>query len=315
MNTLTQIVAVFIGLFLSVPGLAQNPIQWNSNARGAIDRAREQQLPVMFWVTEGSGGDGGDLRDAQSESFRDPIVVAIAEHHFVPVRVGRNSRVLEEAQRLGLPTRHGLFVAIVTAEGRVIDQIDPGQVADPEVFARRLTEAFRSFRDGLYRETLRDTLINSESSMPSVRRALDTIWRLNILSADRDIVGLLDRADLSAAERRRIFSLLASFATGPSVEALLTFTVKGDPDAASSLGRAEAGALEFLLTQLPAAESPTPVQIAAYEAAARLVRMQRRPAAFWTDAAPEERAREVEALRSRGTAVLEYWQGRIGHWR
>ena len=64
----------------------------------------------MFWITQGSDvGDDDDLKDAQGESFRDPIVVAIAEHHYVPVRVSRNSRVLEEAGKLGLPTTHGLY--------------------------------------------------------------------------------------------------------------------------------------------------------------------------------------------------------------
>ena len=308
--------AAILMLLSPLLALAQNPIQWNANARGAIERAREQQIPVMFWVTDGRDiGDGGDLRDAQAESFRDPIVVSIAEHHFVPVRISRNSRVLEEAQRLGLPTSHGLFVALVTAEGRVLDTIDPVQVANPEAFSQRLTAAFRAFRDDLYQNSLKGILTTADSPLPALRRALDTVWRLNILSADRDVVALLDRADLLPVERQRLYSLLASFATEPSVNALLARAGNGDREAASALGRSEAGALEFLVTRLPTAGSASPTQLAAYDAAAQILRMPRRPASFWTTARPEDSARELENLRTRAAGVLEYWQERIGQWR
>lgn len=316
MKTRAIIIAALIVLCLPLIAFAQNPIRWHQNARTAVARAREQQLPVMFWVTEARRiGDSGDIRDAQGDSFRDPRVVEIAEHHFIPVRVSRNSRVLAEAQRLGLPTNHGLFVAIVTADGRVLDQIDPGQVANPEVFAQRLTAAFRTFRDDLYERSLKGVITSPDSTRTAIRRALNTIWRLNILSSDRDLVALLDRDDFTPVERQRLYGLLASFATDASVNALLTRAVGGDADAAAALRRAEPAALEFLIAQLPTADSATPIQIAAYEAAIQLVRRRPRPATFWTDAPPEERARELESLRNRATGIREYWEELYGRWR
>jgi hypothetical protein len=308
-----------VAVVLAIPFLAsaQNPIQWNGNARAAIERAQEQQLPVMFWVTEGRDiGDDDDLKDAQEESFRDPIVVAIAEHYYIPVRVSRNSRVLEEAQNLGLPTSHGLCVALVTGDGRVLDQIDPGQVASPEAFAERITRAFRAYRDGFYRDKLKSIITTTDAPKPEVRRAVQTIWRLNILSADQDLVALLDRKDLEPVERQRLYSMLASFATKPCVDALLARAASGDRQAASALAKAEAGALEFLVPQLPTAESATAAQIAAYDATVQIAHVrQRRPADFWTNGKPEDRAKELDTLHARAADVLEYWQQRSGRWR
>jgi hypothetical protein len=313
MKTLVVILASLVFPYLAH---AQNPIQWNANPRTAADRAREQQIPIMFWVTQSSVIGRDDIKDAQSESFRDPVVVAIAEHHFVPVRISRNSRVVEDAQKLGLPTVHGLYVALVTGDGRLIDQIEPSQVANPQAFAERLTAAFRSYRDALYRDKLKGIITSAESSKDDVWQGLQTVWRLNILSADQDIVGLLDRKDLVPVERQRLYSMLASFATKPCVDALLTRAAAGDREAASALGNAEAGALEFLLPQLPTVESATDTQIAAYNAAAAIIREhQRQTVNFWKTARPEERARELDTLRARAESVLDYWQERNGRWR
>jgi hypothetical protein len=315
---MSRIALTVLLALLALPAavLAQNPIQWNANTRAAIDRAHEQQLPLIFWVTESTGVfDSSDLRDAQAESFRDPTVVAIAEHYFVPVRISRNSRMLEEAQRLGLPTSHGLYVAVITSDGRLLEQIDPGKVADPVIFAERLTAVFRSYRDALYKEQLKSILTSPESTKADVRVALQTIWRLNILSADQDIVGLLDRSDLLPVERQRLYGMLAAFATKPCVDALLLRAAGGDRDAAAALGKAEAGALEFLLPQLPTEESATELQVAAYNAAAQISGMSRKPATFWTGAKPEVRAKELESLTTRAHTVWEYWNERNGRWR
>ena len=80
--------------------MGQSPIQWNGNTNMAVARAQEQQLPLMFWVTERADLlDDDDLRSEQNKAFRDPIVVAIARDRYVPVRVARNSRVLIDAER------------------------------------------------------------------------------------------------------------------------------------------------------------------------------------------------------------------------
>ena len=94
---------------IASPARAQNPIQWMGNSKAAVNRAAEHSMPLLFWVTEKEDAlDDDDLRDAQSRAFRDPAVSALAQRRFVPVRVSRgNSRVVEEAQKLGLPTDFG----------------------------------------------------------------------------------------------------------------------------------------------------------------------------------------------------------------
>ena len=119
-RTLIVAVVLFLASFTR-PALAQNPVQWSGSVAQSVARAREQALPLLFWVSEGvDRGDDDDLRDAQMESFRDRTVVAIIHKRYVPVRVSRNSRVLEEAQKLGLPTTFGLFAAVITPEGKVL---------------------------------------------------------------------------------------------------------------------------------------------------------------------------------------------------
>lgn len=300
----------------------QNPVQWSGSVPLSVDRAREQSLPLMFWVTDSPDdlGDDDDLRDAQEAVFRDPIVVSIVQHHFVPVRVGRNSRVMEAAEQFGLPTSHGLYVAVITADRQLLSQLGPGELADSRVVAERLTQIFRAFRDDLYAREHRPVIQNLQAEKLDVRRSVQLVWRLGILSADSDLVALLGRADLTPAERKRLYTLLASFATPVCVDALLT-AAESDPEAAKALTRAEPGALETLLQEVPAsaaaigADGLTPRQLAAYQAAARLARVQSpRPPAFWSNAAAD-RDKALEALRQRAEPVLAYWQEDVGAWR
>jgi hypothetical protein len=301
------------------PALAQNPVQWYGNARAAIDRAHEQSLPLMFWVSESfEPGDDDDLRDAQEASFRDPTVVAFSRERYIPVRVARNSRMLEEAEKLGLPKAYGLYIALITSDGRVLDQIDPGQVATPEALAERLAAAFRRYRDELYHEKLGPLIADLQAPKPEVRKAVQTVWRLGILIADRDVIALLQRPDLTPVERKRLYGLLGTLATDSCVDTLLTLAAQGDRDAAAALARAETGALERLLSELPqpGPDAPTERQLAAYAAAARIARMSTpRPSSFWATASPETHTEELDKLRRRAEAVLAYWQEESGRWR
>jgi hypothetical protein len=300
---------------MSGTAFAQNPIQWSGNTAASIARAQEQSLPLMFWVSDRADiGDDDDLRDAQEQSFRDPAVVAIAHRRFVPVRVSRNSRAMAQAEQLGLPTAHGLYLALLTPSGELLDTIGPGEIADAPTLALRLAAASRTYGEALYERDLAPVIRDKAAPKTDVRRAVQKVWRLGILSADHDVAGLLARQDLTPAERARIYAMLASLATGPSVDTLLAAAAEGNKDAASALARAEAGALEFLVAELPGAEGePTPRQLAAYAAATRITLLPgTRPQTFWAKASSEERARELDLVRRRAESVLAYWQEREG---
>ncbi len=313
--SLTALVAILSW----APALAQNPIQWSGNARASIERARELSLPLMFWVDQRSDNlDGDDLRDAEEHAFRDPTVAWLAKERYVPVRVSRNSRVLEEARQLGLPTEFGLYVALVTADGKVLDRIDPGEVAQPQALAERLAAASRRYRDGLYESDLKPIVTDPEAPKEKVRRAVQAVWRLGMFAADRDVVALLDRADLTPTERKRLYAMIASIATEPCIVALLERAASGDRDAAGALARAEPAALEWLIPEMPPpdADEHTARQSAAYTAVTQIARAgAARPAPFWKNSKPEDRAKELDRVTLRARAVLEHWQETVGRWR
>lgn len=313
------IAGVLIALALCGPARAQNPIQWSGNARASIERARELSLPLMFWVDERSrSSDDDDLRDAQEAAFRDPTVAWLAQQRFIPVRVSRNSRVLQEARELGLPTEFGLYVALVTPDGRVLEQIDPGAVAGPESLAERLAGASRRYRDELYDKEYRAVLTNKEAPKDEVRRAVQAVWRLGIFAADKDVVALADRTDLTPSERSRLYGMFAAMATRPTIGALLDRAAQGDKAAAAALGRAEAGALEWLVPELAPAETTerSARQAAAYLAVVQIARAgAARTDAFWKTGRAEDRSREIERVQRRAESVLEYWKENTGRWR
>jgi len=318
-SRLAALTAAITLSFLALPTAAQNGIQWSGNAKASIDRASELSVPVMFWVTERTEWDDdalGDLKDAQEDAFRDPIVVAIADRYFVPVRVPRNSRVLGEAEKLGLPTNFGLYIALVTPTGKLLDQIDPAKVASPEDLATRLVAASRAYRTSVYDEKLKPVLTNPNSSKADVRRAVRTIWKMRIYSADTDVVGILNRTDLTPQEKARLYQLLAAFGTAPCVNALLD-AAPNDKAAATALTRAEPAAIPTLLESLPPDSGEVSArQILAYRTAASLARIRAvKDDAFWTSATPEDRTKELERLRTSAQSVFDSWQAREGRWR
>lgn len=311
-------VAVVCGLlFLGAPraALGQNPVQWSGNAKHAVERAGEQVLPILVWVQEGRNGEDegdNDLEDAQEDCFRDPVVVEIIRKHFVPLRASRNSRSMEEMKRLGLPTGHGLYCAVVTSDGTLLETMGPGEVAQPAVFARKLQAAYAKHCDAIYDGQVRAVLEDLKSPKSKARRAAQVVWRLGIKKADTAVIGLLSREDLAPSEKRRVYELLASLGTQASIGALLERA--DDRDAANALGKAEPGALEWLVAAMPTGEEG-PVsakQLAAYTAAARVSRTSPLGAAWWETAKQPERQKELERVQARAETVLGVWREREG---
>ena len=293
---------------------AQNPVQWSGNAKQAVDRAAEQSLPLLIWVKEGLDHDDDDLEDAQEDCFRDPVVVGMIHKHFVPLRVNRNSRVMEEAQKLGLPTGFGLYCAVLTHDGRLLDQMGPGEVAQPAVFAGRLSTAYAKFSDDLYEKEIRPLLEDPATPKPKARVAAQTVWRLGIRKADTAIIGLLARPDLQPQETARLYELLASLGTQASIGALLERAE--EKAAAAALTKAEPGALEWLLPEMPGVEGEvSPKQLAAYTAAAKVCRTAAKGKEWWDSAKSELRAKEIERVQTKAETVVEFWRERDGDGR
>lgn len=305
------------------PAAAQNPVQWSGSVKQSVDRALEQSLPLLFWVKEGSTRDNNDLEDAQEDSFRDPMVVDIIHKHFVPVRVNRNSRVIEEASKLGLPTNFGLYCAVLTTDGVLLAEMGPGEVANPEVFASKLNAAYNKHVTDLYEKDLKSQIANLQTPKPQARLAVQKVWKLDIKSADADIINLLKREDLTPTETQRIYELLASLSTKASIETLLTLiddtresSATQSKGAQAALLKAKPSAIEFLLPALPPANAPadtdsklTPAQLAAYTALARLSRTTANTSQWWAHAKPDDQQKELNRVKAKAIAIFEYSQG------
>lgn len=312
--------AVLFCLALPQSVCGQSPIQWGGNARTAIDHAKQQSLPLLFWITDwtSAGTTAGDeLENAQEEAFRDPTIVAIAKHCYVAIRVARNSRVIEECKELGLPTNFGRYIAIVSPDGKLLAQIEPGEVATPEHLVKRMAETYTKYCDDLYATTLKPIITNRESKKDAVRTAVQTVWRLHIGAADADLVALCDRPDVTQSERAKLYTVIASLPTKLGINALLDRAGKGDRDAIQALSRAEVPALEFLLPEMPTADGPAPSerQMAAYTAAAKICGVVSRADSFWKNAKPNDRTFELEQVHKAAGPTLNYWKTHDGRWR
>lgn len=307
------IATVIAAMLMLTPraAVAQNPVQWSSNPTRSVERAAESALPLLIYVQDGGDNNNNDLENAQQEAFCDPVVVGIVQKCFVPLQVSRNSRNIEEFNRLGLPTGFGLYCAVVTSDGKLIAQIGPGEVAQPPLFAARLNEAYGRYINELYQTTLRPVLTDPSSEKWMARRAAQVVWRLGIRLADRDIIGLLSREDVNATDKAKLYQLLAALATQTSINALLDRS--GESAAVTALNNASPGALEWLVPAMPKAEGePTAKQLVAYTAMTRICRTTSFGKGWWDSATPQDRQKELDRVRNRAATLVEYLREQQG---
>jgi hypothetical protein len=187
----------------------------------------------------------------------------------------------------------------------VIDQMGPGEVAQPAVFLSRLNSAYGKFCDDLYEQEIRPLLEDPSVPKPKARLAAQTVYRLGIRKADGAIIGLLSRPDVQPHETARLYDLLASLGTQAAISELLDRAA--EKPAATALTKAEPDALEWLLPELPNAEGEvTPRQLAAYAGAAKICRTGAKGAEWWASATAELRQKELDRVMSKAAGVMEY---------
>lgn len=258
-----------------------------------------------------------------------PVVVWLSRSRFIPVRVARNSNVLKVAEEFGLPTTHGLYVAVMSPDGKVLAEINPIELTDPSVLATRLQSAFDAYRADIYETKVKPVLANPESPLPALREALTLVWKMNITAADAPVFALLARPNLTKVQTSRLYSLLASLATDPAIQHLVGAATT-DPDALKALRTAPPGALRVLLAELPepqpetqpdpSAKDPGPGlndrQFAAYAALCTIAKAgEPRPKKFWETAPAKQQADVLTKARAKAEAVLAYWDEGEGKYR
>ena len=67
-SVIVLLASILVVLACARVGSAQNPVQWGGNTSQAVDRAAEQSLPLLFWVTNGRNNNDDDLSDAHRRS-------------------------------------------------------------------------------------------------------------------------------------------------------------------------------------------------------------------------------------------------------
>ena len=301
-------------LVLAVPAAArQNPpgIRWSRNVKQGVAYARQTRRPLMFWVLGSSRTRDEDLERAQRRAFSDPIVVELASR-FVTLWLSRSAH-RDLLAKWGLPPRANLEIVFTTPTGEKIDTLAPGGVADPAVLARKMTLVFRHYRDVLFERELRAALEDSTTPESELRAALRLIADFVILSAERAVLALLERQELSAAVRQDLYTALAALSTPACVDALLK-RATADPAAAAALARCTPDAAERML---PALDGEDPeLHRAVYRAVTTICGVRDvRSDRFWHGRIESLKRKEVQRVRELVIETARRWRERYAEYR
>lgn len=304
--------AVVWALTSSAAGQVQRPIQWASNAQQGVAQARRVGLPVLFYVT-GSGREGGDLKDAQQQAFRDDLVRGIAEARFVPIRLSQSTDNRAMLEQMGVRIGHGFCLVVATPELKLVGTIPPGQVADARAVARQLTALFRKYRADYFDRELKPKLEEETTRPGDVIKALKTIEKLLIIEADDQVAKLLEREGLSATVKKQVYNTLAVLSAPAGVKALLEAAPR-DRLAANALKRCTAGAAGEML---PALESENFEEfLAAYEAVTKICNIKgKKPRGFWGGKNERLISEELERVKEAAAKSARRWRERYEAYR
>lgn len=299
---------------LSLPSATalQNPtIPWSQQVEQSVARAQEEKRPLMFWVLSGSRNRDDRIERDQKRAFADPLVRELAGR-FVPVRLSR-SRYRDLLEKWRLSPRTNLEIVFVTPEGERIDTLAPGGVADPEIFARKMTLVFRHYRGQVFAREIKPQLEDEETPEKALRAALQRIEEFLILSADKGVIDLLERRALGAETRKQAYDTLAALSTPACVEFLLGLAV-ADERAAAALQHCTPDAAERMLDRL-GGDDPE-LHLVVYQAVTRICKLRDvKRDRFWQGRIASLKRDEIERVRRLVAAAAQRWRERYADYR
>ncbi len=299
-----------VAVVLAGPALAQNPIQWNSDAQAAVNRAQETELPVLFLVPGSRDDDGSEIEDSQNRAFRDPVVKALVEERFVQARLARTVDNLKLLSELGAPTAYGNYLLVVTPHGKLVGTVGPTMAADPEKLTAQLARLFRGYRAGLYEDRYKKVLETEQVKPAELLPALKRIREMTITEAEAEVAKLFERDDWPRQTRQEIYQTAAVLSTPTTLDPLLA-RAADEELAAAALQQATPAGAEYLLAQLDL-EKPAQVAVV-YDAITRIVTVpDAQSRGFWTRATAAAREAELERVRNVVKTAAEHWRQTIG---
>jgi hypothetical protein len=292
----------------------QRPIQWMSNTQQGVAQAKRTGLPVLFYVSGAGRNDDSDLENAQARAFSDPIVRGIAEERFVPVRLPRSNENRQMLQQIGAPSGIGLYLAVVTPDGKLIGTIPPGQAAEAKVLAGQMTALFRKYRADVFKRELKPVLEDKEAKQADIIKALKVVEKFLIVEADESVAKLLERDGLSKTVTKRVRDTLAELSTPKCVEVLLEAALQ-DKLAAKALARCTPAAAEALLPTL-SLEQPEEKFLVVYEAVTKICKISKtKPRGFWSGPNPRLIAEEIERVKVEVRKAAKRWREKYEAYR
>lgn len=309
-------IAGLISSVLAMVMVAQDsmPIQWETDLAAAVARSERMKAPLLIYVAGSNDDEGDEIEDAQQAVFRDPTISRIAMTYFVPTRISRTTQTVEWLRKKNLPLSYGMYAAITTSKGEIIERVNPLEAASPDVFAANLIKAFRAHRSQVFEQHVLPVLVDEAAKPAAIKDALDLVKRQMMPQADEPLIKLLQRERITPPLKKQVYELLAELATAPAVDALLTAAAT-DQMAREALFKAPVGALEHLLPRLD--DRTAPNYYLAYEAIARISKLSApKGAGFWT-AEDNKRAQdeEYERVHKRVDELLKNWKERIAPFR
>jgi hypothetical protein len=302
-------------VLLALVGVAvgQNPIQWRTDPEAAVETARSTLLPVLFFVPPSRDDERSEIKKAQDDTFRTPVVREVLERFFVPIMLPRTTDNMQMMAEMGAPTAYGMYLAVVSPSGKLVGVVEPVDTSTPKRLFARLVVLFNTYRHELYTREVQPILERPDASPADVERALGLVLKFRIAEADGAVLKLLERSNLMATLRHDVFQTVAALSTPLAVEALLD-AAPNDHAAALALEHCTPAGAESMVPALkPDGSERTWL---AYKAITQIDWIEdRKYRAFWQDADEARKTAEIERVTRLAKENAARWRDEGGELR
>jgi len=298
---------------LALPALAEGQsVQWLSNAKQGVSKAKSTGLPIMFYIT-GSRRDADDLKKAQDQAFRDPLVRAMVRERFIPVRLPLSTTTRDLLAQMNVPGAAQFSIVVATSKGRSVGIIGPAQIRNPRMLVQQMTTLFRKYRKEMFDTELKPKLEKADARPGDLIKALRVIDKFVIPEADETVAKLLERDKLTKTVKKEIYDTLATLSTQRSVEALLE-VITQDKLAATALGKCTPAAAEQMLPDLDP-ERPGRFQVV-YDAVTKICKIKgTKSQGFFQNKDAALINKEIERVKGEVVKAAESWRRRYEAYR
>lgn len=285
---------------------AQSPIQWLASAERGVALAQQSQRPILFYLPGDSDAEGSDLEDAQQITFRNALVQGFVQQYFVPVRLARSNRTKEYLREIGAPSTFGLYLLVVTPQGKLVGAIGPATAGAPEPLLQRLAQLFGEYRQTLFEDELKPLLEAEKRSTADIRRVLERVREFQIVTADAAVAELLGAEDVRGTLQQEMLRTLAALSTQRAVEALV---IEADQNstAREMLSQCNPAGAENMLDLLR--DDDGQVRVFVYEAVRQICNLEKgKSRRFWQNAGPEQQEAELEQTKEAVREFAKQWR-------